>query len=466
MARVLEGRLEARPLASENGQERWAWVGRVAGRKQTLGRYPAMSEKRAQDELAYMVEQVKRGDWKPRQPAPAKLPTPKPADVPDIHVIVTDFLDNLEKLGTGKAQVKDVRGLLTKYVLRHLRQVDARGKVTYPKPAELDVARVQALRDALKAERAQLDALRERGVTHLGPNGPLPPGERSAQPLPKGIGNRRINRAIHSLWRALDYGNSRYETPSAKKLRETEDLLLKVESTEGPHLTCGQIWWLLDAARHEEAEASSRTRHLARLAPTAVLALAGPRLGEMCNLRLMDIETGHNRWRINIPESKTSAGKRRIPVTGYLRPILAAHLMRRRAEGATPRDALFCTRNKKKAISKDNFRSREWSRIIARADALCTEHNVPPIPGIAPEANENEPRATPHSLRRSYITHQAARGVPPKTLMRWVGHKDAKVTIEIYERVEDLDEADPLLPVLYGDDEPEAPENVVSLPVR
>lgn len=477
MGRALEGSLDRRPLEEKDGQERWAWVGRVAGRKETLGRYPEMSEAKARRGLADMVGSVARDEWKPRPPTPPKAPTPEPVEVPDVHDIVTDFLKNLKhrrvtaqkqkgktrvrRRVAGEAQIKDIEGLLTTYVLRHLRRPDG----SYPTPAELDVRAVEAFRDDLAAERERLDNLRTSGVTHLGPDGPLKPGGRGGAPLPKGLGPRRINRAIHALWRALDYGSTRYGTPDTKQMREADELLLAVDTVEGPHLTCGQIWWLLEAARQEETEASSRSRHLARLAPTAVLALAGPRLGEMCNLRLMDIETGQNRWRISIPDSKTSAGKRRISVTGYLRPVLAAHLMRRRAEGATSRDPLFCTSNKR-AISKDNFRSREFARIIARADQLCIEHGVPPIPGIAQEADENEPRATPHALRRSYITHQAARGVPPKTLMRWVGHKDAKVTIEIYERVEDLDDADPLLPVLYGDDEPVAPENVVSLPVR
>jgi integrase len=469
MARTLEGRLEPRPLRSVEGQERWAWVGRVAGRKQTLGRYPEMSEDKAQKELAYMVGQVARGDWKPATPAPA-LP-PRPEAKPDMYKVITEFLANLKTRGLGASQVRDISGLLTTYVLRHLREFDEYGRERYPFPDELGVAAVERLRDKLKAERQALDDLRAAGVTHMDDRArPLKAGDRSGAPLPKGLGPRRINRAIRSLWRAIDYAAPRYGTPTASALREADDLLLVVKTAEGPHLTTGQIHLLLEAARQEEEQASARSRHLARVAPVAVLALAGLRLGELCNLRVMDVETTRRRWRIHVIESKTSAGKREIPISGYLQRVLAAHLMRRRAEGAGPRSPLFATRNET-AISQDNFRNREWARTVERANNLCLERGERPIPGIGLEAPEDETRATPHALRRSFITHMARLGTHPKRLMRLVGHKDAKVTIEIYERVEDDDDdleplvdRDPLLKRLYGDEEPA--DNVVSLPVR
>jgi integrase len=196
------------------------------------------------------------------------------------------------------------------------------------------------------------------------------------------------------------------------------------------------------------------------LAPLAVLALAGLRLGELCSLTLIDVQTGDGRWYLNIRESKTSAGKRKVPVVAYLRPILAEHLMRRRAEGAKPRDPLFCTRTGA-AIGRDNFRHREWAQAAEAADVLCADRGLAPMPGISDDAPDSEARATPHALRRSYITHMAELGTQPKKLMKWVGHADAKVTIETYERVEDLDGEDPLLEVLYGVEEPR--DNVVQL---
>jgi len=481
MGRVLEGCLERRSLNDEDGQERWAWVGRVAKRKQTLGRYPEMSESEALKQLAYMVERVRRGVWKPVKPAPP-LP-PKLVATPDLYEVVDRFIENERTRGVGEAQVKDIDGLLTNYVLRHLRQDDGTQEPgVYPTPDELGVDEVEQLRDALKSEKAALDALRAKGVTHMDAAGsPLAPGDRSGEPLPRGLGSRRINRALRSLFRALDYANSRYGTPNAKLLRETNDLLLKVKTEEGPHLTTGQIYWLLEAARQEEAEAPARSKHLAVLAPVAVLALAGLRLGELCNLLLMDIETTRRRWRIHIREAKTAAGVRAIPVSGYLKPIVAEQLLRRKADGAGARSPLFAT-SAGTAIGKDNFRNRQWAKTIERANRLCAEHGENPIPGIdlvdedgeaLSSAPEGEVKATPHALRRSYITHMARLGTHPKKLMKWVGHKDAKVTIEIYERVEDdddedldpLDERDPLLRALYGDKEL-ATDNVVALPAR
>jgi integrase len=458
MARALEGRLEPRPFKGQNGEdseESWAWVGRVAGRKQTLGRYPDMSEAEAKKQLAYMVEQVRRGVFTARQATPP--PTPKPEPTPDLRSLATDFLADLKGRGTGKKQVADLEGLMTGYVLRHLRKADG----TWPAPSELDVNAVEALRKALQKERAKLDELRASGVTHLADNGrPLPKGERSKHPLPKGLGDRRVNRALRTLYRVLDYAAPRYQTPKARDLRDAK-LTVKVETREGPHLNCGQVLCLLEAARDQEETTDKRNAHVARVAPLGVLSLAGLRLGELCDLRMMDVLTTGSRWYLDIRESKTTAGVRKVPVVGYLRPILAAQLMRRRAEGAKPRSPLFTARTGK-AIDPDNFRKRVWVRAAEAADKLCAERGLPPIPGIDEQAPEDETRATPHALRRSYITHMAELSTQPKKLMRWVGHKDAKVTIEIYERVEDRDEEDPLLPVLYGDEPPQ--DNVVLLP--
>lgn len=450
MARALEGHLERRSPRGRNGAgaaNQWAWVGRVAGRKQTLGRHPEMSEREAQRELAYMVEQVRRGVWKPPETAPP--PEPVPEAVPDIRALASDFLADLERRGKTAEQVTDLRGLLTGYVLRHLRRSDG----TWPTPGELGVEDVERLRSAIQDERAKLDELRAAGVTHLGDDGrPLPVGERSGRPLPKGLGPRRVNRALRTLYRVIDYAAPRYGTPKARELRDA-DLMVDVKAREGPHLTCGQVLCLLEAARAQERAADRRSAHVARVAPLAVLGLAGLRLGELRDLRLMDVLTTGSRWYLDIRDSKTTAGVRRVPVVGYLRPVLEAQLQRRRAQGARSRDPLFCTATGA-TISADNFRNRVWRRAAQAADVLCEQRGLAPIPGIDEEAPDDEARATPHALRRSYITHMAELGTQPKKLMRWVGHKDAKVTIEIYERVEDRDEDDPLLPILYGDERP------------
>lgn len=442
MANVLKGRLEQRPLAS--GEV--SWVARVAGRKETLGQTPEMEETEARRELAYMVERVRRGAWKSKQ-RNAPAPPPKPAREPDVRALATDFLANLATQGVGGAQLSDLQGLIKFYVLRHLRRPDG----TWPTPSQLSVVAVEELRTALQREREELDRLREAGVTRT----------RDGKPLPRGLGPRRVNRAIRTLFRVLDYAAPRHGTPSARELRDA-DLMISVTSREGPHLTCGQVVRLLEAAAEQERTTDGRTQHIARVAPLAVLALGGLRLGELCELRLMDVDTSRARWAIKVRKSKTAAGEREVPVVGYLRPILAAHIARRQAEGARPRDPLFATRSGKR-ISADNFRRREYERAARAADELCAQHGLPPIPGIAPDADEDEVRATPHALRRTYITHMAERGVQPRRLMRWVGHRDAKLTIEVYERVEDREDEDPLLPVLYGDEQPG--DGVVVMPV-
>ena len=42
---------------------------------------------------------------------------------------------------------------------------------------------------------------------------------------------------------------------------------------------------------------------------------------------------------------------------------------------------------------------------------------------------------TPHQLRHTYVTNLIAAGVDPKTVQYLAGHKNSKVTMDIYARV-------------------------------
>ncbi|MDR3216258.1 MAG: tyrosine-type recombinase/integrase, partial [Clostridiaceae bacterium] len=44
-------------------------------------------------------------------------------------------------------------------------------------------------------------------------------------------------------------------------------------------------------------------------------------------------------------------------------------------------------------------------------------------------------RITVHSLRHTFITRCAERGIHPKAAQKWVGHADPKLTTEVYTHI-------------------------------
>jgi integrase len=76
--------------------------------------------------------------------------------------------------------------------------------------------------------------------------------------------------------------------------------------------------------------------------------------------------------------------------------------------------------------------------VIARADALLAERGQRPLPrsaGLSGASLEKAPpRVTPHTFRRTYLTYLAWAGHHQRFAMVQAGHKDAKLTLEVYQQ--------------------------------
>jgi len=174
----------------------------------------------------------------------------------------------------------------------------------------------------------------------------------------------------------------------------------------------GEVW-----AEHAER----RRNDVSRLAVLATLALAGPRISELCQLdgRHVDLP----RRQIHMPRVKTDASERTVPMVPALHEILLAH--RAEYEWGSD-DPVFATRNGTRN-TPDNVRRRILAGIHERANGLLEEREEEVIGQL-----------TPHTLRRSFASLLAEVGVSPRRAMYLLGHADPKLTMMVYQQVLDI----------------------------
>ena len=122
---------------------------------------------------------------------------------------------------------------------------------------------------------------------------------------------------------------------------------------------------------------------------------------------------------------KTEAGRRDIPMTKECREMLL-YLQERKAkidEKHTPLkgfENLVLPSKTNQPINEANIRSS----ILYMVDSLNAQ-------GISIQ------KFTPHEIRHTFATTCVYRGVTPKTLQRWLGHKSLKMTMDLYCHVPD-----------------------------
>ena len=158
----------------------------------------------------------------------------------------------------------------------------------------------------------------------------------------------------------------------------------------------------------------------ARRPVMATLALAGPRVSELCELNVDDIDL--TKARFYIEDAKTLAGIRDVDIHPRLLDELTAYTANRPpSAGDAP---AFPTRNGTRR-NKDNVRLRVIAPAVARANELRAAEDRPPI----------RAHVTPHTFRRTYITYMIAAGYDLPYVQAQVGHDDPSVTLSIYAQV-------------------------------
>lgn len=367
----------------------------ASGRRRylTLGRESeGWTRRRAEDELANVLADVRRGLWVESLPGARRSRRKEKREI--LFAAFADYL-----LAERRHQLSDAMCTYLEWGLWHLRPVFNHWLLR-----DIDAEAVDIYR-ARKVEEAEvLRAALECGRPRRGETG------RIMRPLSPSSINKTIDVLQWVLSAAEEYGWT--ETNPARgprrRLRTPKRPPIYLDSVR-------HIETLLEAAGELDADSRSRIGH--RLPLIATLVFAGLRSHELSALRWRDVDLAAGRIQVRV--SKTQAGLREIGLLPILRDVLGAH--RERSEANGPEALVFptrtgCPRN------KDNVRGRILAPAVARASELLKARGVVPLPeGLSP-----------HKLRHTFASILVACGEDPASLMYQLGHTDPAFTLGVY----------------------------------
>ncbi|MGH3427056.1 MAG: tyrosine-type recombinase/integrase, partial [Mycobacteriales bacterium] len=222
------------------------------------------TRRKAEDELANVQTDVRRGIWTPYEPQAAAEPAPEPT----FHEFASDWLDGLRSEGLSENTLKDY----TWQLCNHLLPFFARHRL-----AEITIAEV---------DRYRQEKVREEKVSAISINKTI---TRLAQILEVAVERELIDR-----------NPARGKRRRLKERRPERTWLDRAE----------QIVALLDAGGELDREARVDRRATPRRAFLATLTLAGLRISEALALRWRDVDLPAGRLRV--ADSKTDAGVRQV----------------------------------------------------------------------------------------------------------------------------------------------------------
>jgi integrase len=219
----------------------------------------------------------------------------------------------------------------------------------------------------------------------------------------------------------------------------------------------------------------------------ATAAGAGLRWGEVAGLRMdaLDLDRGRLavvRTVIEIsgntsfkPFPKSTAGRRTVPIPGWLVEIIREHLER----WPTELNAPVFANEVGAPLRRTLFRSRIWRPALVRAGFLGAvvaldgggfeaqwtddagdkhQAELPTVAtAIAHVARHQAGGLRFHDLRHSYATWLVDDGVPPNMVQRVLGHERSATTLDLYTRR--TDDGDRILRALTDPDGPDDPDD-------
>ena len=153
-----------------------------------------------------------------------------------------------------------------------------------------------------------------------------------------------------------------------------------------------------------------------------VLGYCGPRVTEVCDLTVANVDLRHAKFRI--PDSKTAAGVREVDMTPHVVEVVSAYFVSR--TDLAPDAAAFPDGNGNWR-NKDQANKQTILPAWRLANELRAERGEQPIP-----------RVTAHALRHTYITlafESAESNYSVSYVMQQVGHVDPRTTMKIYSKV-------------------------------
>ncbi len=300
---------------------------RANGRREylTLGSSEdGWTRRKADQELANVLADVRRGIWRPPEPEP------EPALVreePTFHVFASEWLAGREADGLQPRTLEDYRWSLTCHLLPYF---------AGHRLSQITVEEVDRYRRAKVRERD------ERLV---------------ARPLSASSINKTLKHLAMIIDEAIEYGWLASNPARGRRRR------LKSDSPERHSMDAGQVRALLDAAGEHRT-----------LLATAILG-GGLRAGELTGLKWRDIDLAGG-W-LHVRESKTAAGVRRVDLAPHLLDDLKAWKARTRF--GRPDDFVFPTRNGTRR-ERNTLRTRILYPAIERANEHLTAAGRPLIP--------------------------------------------------------------------------------------
>jgi len=259
----------------------------------------------------------------------------------------------------------------------------------------------------------------------------------------RGLSNNEINRCLYRLRDVLTLAEEDYglelRDPIKRRLMPPDDHNdnwlrpdhLQAIFDAAAELDGGTVSRVADHTSLRNGQARQIHSHdraspyadLGRYEAIAVLALAGPRVSELCHARWSDLRVD-GLW---IPKAKTHAGTRTIHLHALVRGALEA---RRARIDPAPSAPIFATARGGHR-DRNSVRNRVLAPVLERAAHLLADRGQDPLPG----------RVTPHTFRRTYLTYLGwadKRGEGNERSIAFArqqaGHKHAKITLEIYQQ--------------------------------
>ncbi len=255
MGRPLSGRVIERDGA--RGRV-WALRFRAYGQRRyvTLGSAKTgWTAQRAEEELANVLADVRRGIWRP--PADVAAAPEEPKEQPTFHEFSSEWLASRQAEGLSPKTVVDLRWSL----VNHLLPFFASYRLTEINPQAVDRYKTSKVQ-----ERAEIDAAREKALS------------RNERFSGKGLSNTSINHTLRHLAQvletAVEYGLVESNAATGKRRR------LKATKPARPWVEPEQLMALLDS-----------TSGLGK-ALLSTLAGGGLRIGEALALRWQHVDLG------------------------------------------------------------------------------------------------------------------------------------------------------------------------------
>jgi integrase len=405
------------------------------------GSWEGWTEERVQDELDYILGQIRRGEWIPPQrdeAVPTDLEHWRFRDVAAVYLarqatrldrgtngktyrdlewrlaVAVDHIGDLAVEAVGEAQLDEMVLALLRERER-IEEAAARGEPEYEDYTDSRTGKVHqrrarglarsSINKVLTAvERVLREAKRRNLIDQVPDTSEVRVrSERPRRPyleLAQAVALIDAASAIEEKHRGLSWDDvyvmresSESNIALARRFHVTEALVRKIRR--------GEVW---------TREATRRRNDIPRTALVATLVLAGVRISELCAMDREHLDLPG--CRLRVPRVKTDASERVVPLAPRLREILLDHAA---TLGPDPKAPLFPNRNGGRQ-TPDNVRTR----ILGPAGEAIGEH------------------VTPHMLRRTFASLLAELGVPPRRAMYLLGHTNPTLTMSVYQQVLDV----------------------------